>query len=100
MPRPLDAAAATFSPSCASVCPVPLASLLRDPAFHTLPHKTIPHRIEINGLVDRPISLTMDELLTLPSITIPVTLVSEGPWGLTWRLSVRASRAALAGRIL
>jgi nitrate reductase (NAD(P)H) len=36
------------------------------------------HRIEINGLVDRPVCISMDELLELPSVTIPVTLVCAG----------------------
>lgn len=36
------------------------------------------HRIEINGLVDRPMSISMDELAALPSVTIPVTLVCAG----------------------
>lgn len=40
------------------------------------PHNT--HRIEINGLVERPCSLSMDELLQLPSVTLPVTLVCAG----------------------
>ncbi|EFJ43675.1 nitrate reductase [Volvox carteri f. nagariensis] len=36
------------------------------------------HRIEINGLVDKPLFLTMDELVALPSITFPCTLVCAG----------------------
>nr|QPB70507.1 NitA [Volvox powersii] len=36
------------------------------------------HRIEINGLVDKPLTLTMDEIVALPSITFPVTLVCAG----------------------
>jgi len=36
------------------------------------------HRIEINGLVERPMSISMEELLELPSVTIPVTLVCAG----------------------
>ncbi|GIL55781.1 hypothetical protein Vafri_11308 [Volvox africanus] len=36
------------------------------------------HRIEINGLVDKPLVLTMDELIALPSITFPCTLVCAG----------------------
>ncbi len=36
------------------------------------------HRIEINGLVDKPLVLTMDELVALPSITFPCTLVCAG----------------------
>lgn len=36
------------------------------------------HRLTINGLVDTPITLTMDELIALPSVTLPVTLVCAG----------------------
>ncbi|KAG2489120.1 hypothetical protein HYH03_012346 [Edaphochlamys debaryana] len=36
------------------------------------------HRIEINGLVDKPLVLSMDELVALPSITFPCTLVCAG----------------------
>lgn len=36
------------------------------------------HRIEINGLVNKPLTLTMDELVALPSVTFPVTLVCAG----------------------
>ena len=36
------------------------------------------HRIEIKGLVDRPMSLTMDDILKFPSTTIPVTLACAG----------------------
>ncbi|GAX75762.1 hypothetical protein CEUSTIGMA_g3205.t1 [Chlamydomonas eustigma] len=36
------------------------------------------HKVEINGLVDRPVSLSMDEIMSFPSITIPVTLVCAG----------------------
>jgi nitrate reductase (NAD(P)H) len=36
------------------------------------------HKITINGLVDRPMEIGMDELLQLPSVTIPVTLVCAG----------------------
>lgn len=36
------------------------------------------HRIDITGLVDRPMSFTMDELLLLPNVTIPVTLSCSG----------------------
>ncbi len=40
------------------------------------------HRLTINGLVDTPITLTMDELIALPSVTLPVTLVCAGNrWG-------------------
>lgn len=36
------------------------------------------HRITINGLVDTPLTLTMDELVALPSVTLPITLVCAG----------------------
>lgn len=36
------------------------------------------HRLTINGLVDTPITLTMDELVALPSVTLPVMLVCAG----------------------
>lgn len=36
------------------------------------------HRITINGLVDKPITLTMDELVAMPSVTLPITLVCAG----------------------
>ncbi|CAG9466332.1 unnamed protein product [Pedinophyceae sp. YPF-701] len=36
------------------------------------------HRITVNGLVDKPITYTMEELMKLPQRTIPVTLVCAG----------------------
>ncbi|PNH10814.1 Nitrate reductase [NADH] [Tetrabaena socialis] len=36
------------------------------------------HRIEINGAVDKPIVLNMDDLVALPSVTFPCTLVCAG----------------------
>jgi nitrate reductase (NAD(P)H) len=36
------------------------------------------HRIDFGGLVDRPCSMTMDELVALPSVTLPITLVCAG----------------------
>ena len=36
------------------------------------------HRIELTGLVNRPVILTMDDILSLPSTTIPVTMVCAG----------------------
>lgn len=36
------------------------------------------HRINIGGMVGKPCSLTMDELVKLPTVTIPVTLVCAG----------------------
>ncbi|CAD7704946.1 unnamed protein product [Ostreobium quekettii] len=36
------------------------------------------HRVEVNGLVDRPVALSMDELVAFPSVTIPVTVTCAG----------------------
>ncbi|GFR51547.1 hypothetical protein Agub_g13966, partial [Astrephomene gubernaculifera] len=36
------------------------------------------HRVEIKGLVDKPLVLTMDDILSLPSVTFPCTLVCAG----------------------
>lgn len=36
------------------------------------------HRVNIGGLVDSPLSLTMDDLVKLPSITLPVTVTCAG----------------------
>nr|AGC97428.1 nitrate reductase [Dunaliella salina] len=36
------------------------------------------HRLQINGLVDRPMTLTMDDLVAMPSVTLPMTLVCCG----------------------
>eukprot|EP00210_Caulerpa_lentillifera_P005019 g4793.t1 len=36
------------------------------------------HRVEVTGLVDRPLSLTMDEIVKLPAVTIPVTVTCAG----------------------
>ncbi|KAJ9531496.1 hypothetical protein QJQ45_015040 [Haematococcus lacustris] len=36
------------------------------------------HRIHLKGLVERPCSLSMDELLQLPQVTMPITLVCAG----------------------
>ncbi len=36
------------------------------------------HRLEITGLVNRPVTLTMQDILSLPPITLPVTLVCAG----------------------
>lgn len=32
------------------------------------------HRIQVNGLVDSPLTITMDELIDMPSVTLPVSL--------------------------
>ena len=36
------------------------------------------HRIDISGLVDRPMSISMAELVSLPTVTVPVTLNCAG----------------------
>ena len=36
------------------------------------------HTVTIDGVVDTPLTLTMDELVAMPSLTIPVTLVCAG----------------------
>ena len=36
------------------------------------------HKIKIHGLVSKPMEITMDQLLLLPSVKIPVTLVCAG----------------------
>mmetsp|Transcript_12808 Transcript_12808/g.33016 ORF Transcript_12808/g.33016 Transcript_12808/m.33016 type:complete len:834 (+) Transcript_12808:157-2658(+) len=36
------------------------------------------HRVTINGMVDKPMTLSMNDIVALPSITIPVTLVCAG----------------------
>eukprot|EP00199_Chlamydomonas_sp_CCMP681_P001486 CAMPEP_0119101232 /NCGR_PEP_ID=MMETSP1180-20130426/336_1 /TAXON_ID=3052 ORGANISM="Chlamydomonas cf sp, Strain CCMP681" /NCGR_SAMPLE_ID=MMETSP1180 /ASSEMBLY_ACC=CAM_ASM_000741 /LENGTH=868 /DNA_ID=CAMNT_0007085319 /DNA_START=39 /DNA_END=2645 /DNA_ORIENTATION=+ len=36
------------------------------------------HRVAIGGLVSKPMTLTMEEILQLPSVTLPVTLVCAG----------------------
>ncbi|KIZ05991.1 hypothetical protein MNEG_1964 [Monoraphidium neglectum] len=61
------------------------AGFITPPSIHYVRnHGAVPkldwatHRIDISGLVDRPCSMSMDELLTLPSVTLPVTLVCAG----------------------
>lgn len=36
------------------------------------------HRLNIGGLVDKPMSITMNELIAMPSVTKPITLVCAG----------------------
>lgn len=36
------------------------------------------HRLEITGLVNKPVTLTMDDILSLPPTTLPVTMVCAG----------------------
>jgi hypothetical protein len=60
-------------------CGAPFAPRLHAPARNarTRPANP-PRRIEIGGLVERPMSISMDELLSMPSVTLPVTLVCAG----------------------
>lgn len=71
-------------------CEAPL-SILREHKYLTPPtlhyvrnHGICPklfwhsHTIEITGLVDKPVNLTMQELMTLPRISVPVTLNCAG----------------------
>jgi nitrate reductase (NAD(P)H) len=39
------------------------------------------HTITINGLVEQQLTISMDELVAMPSVTIPVTLVCAGVYG-------------------
>jgi nitrate reductase (NAD(P)H) len=41
------------------------------------------HTITVNGLVEQQLTISMDELAAMPSVTIPVTLVCAGT---AWRL--------------
>ena len=36
------------------------------------------HRVVVNGLVSTPLTLTMDDIISMPSVRIPVTLVCAG----------------------
>ena len=36
------------------------------------------HRLEIKGLVNNPIIITMQDILSMPSTTLPVTMVCAG----------------------
>ncbi|GMH44112.1 hypothetical protein BSKO_12046 [Bryopsis sp. KO-2023] len=58
------------------ITPVSLHLVRNHGAAPKLNWKT--HRVEINGLVDKPISLTMDEIVKFPSITVPVTVTCAG----------------------
>ena len=40
--------------------------------------KWVDHRIVINGLVSKAVEISMDELLEMPSVTLPATLVCAG----------------------
>ncbi|KAI8463380.1 MAG: nitrate reductase [Monoraphidium minutum] len=61
------------------------AGFITPPSIHYVRnHGAVPkldwatHRIDIGGLVERPCSISMDELLALPSVTMPITLVCAG----------------------
>lgn len=72
-------------------CEPPMADLMAS-GFYTPPqlhyvrnHGAVPrldwatHRIDIGGLVNKPgVSITMEELVAMPSVTLPVTLVCAG----------------------
>lgn len=71
-------------------CEAPL-SMLVDQGFITPPslhfvrnHGAAPqlsfddHRLEVSGLVDTPLTLSMADILAMPSVTIPVTLTCAG----------------------
>eukprot|EP00168_Porphyra_purpurea_P015410 TRINITY_DN473_c0_g1_i10.p1 TRINITY_DN473_c0_g1~~TRINITY_DN473_c0_g1_i10.p1 ORF type:complete len:616 (+),score=268.70 TRINITY_DN473_c0_g1_i10:539-2386(+) len=71
-------------------CEAPL-SMLVDQGFITPPslhfvrnHGAAPqlsfedHRMEVTGLVDKPLNLSMEDILSMPSVTIPVTLTCAG----------------------
>jgi len=58
---------------------------LTPPTYHVIRnHGKVPrlswhsHSIDISGLVDRPLKLTMDELVKLPMVTLPVTVQCAG----------------------
>ncbi|CAD7697183.1 unnamed protein product [Ostreobium quekettii] len=58
------------------VTPVSLHLVRNHGAVPKLDWKT--HRIEVGGLVNNPVSMSMDELVKFPSITIPVTVTCAG----------------------
>lgn len=39
------------------------------------------HRLAVNGLVAKPTTFTMDDLLKLPAIDVTCTLTCVGEWG-------------------
>lgn len=71
-------------------CEPPLTALVQNgfitpPSLHYVRnHGYVPdckwetHRVEVKGLVEKPLALTMDEIVAMPSFTIPVTLVCAG----------------------
>jgi len=71
-------------------CEPPLTSLVENgfitpPSLHFVRnHGPVPdckwesHKVEVQGLVEKPVTLTMDEITAMPSFTIPVTLVCAG----------------------
>jgi nitrate reductase (NAD(P)H) len=36
------------------------------------------HRVEISGLVNRPVTISMQDILSLPQSTLPITMVCAG----------------------
>ena len=64
---------------------VMMYGLVTPPSIHLVRnHGAVPkldwrtHRLEVCGLVGTPLSLSMDELSALPSVTLPVTVVCAG----------------------
>ena len=58
------------------VCAVYISTLTAALTLIMRPHDAL--RLHVEGLVDRPVALSMDEILRLPSVTLPVTLVCSG----------------------
>lgn len=56
--------------------PVSLHIVRNHGAVPKLDWKT--HKIEIGGMVERPTSITMEELLTFPTVTVPATVTCAG----------------------
>ncbi|WIA41019.1 hypothetical protein OEZ86_004657 [Tetradesmus obliquus] len=61
------------------------SGFITPPAIHYVRnHGAVPklswssHKITLNGLVEKELSISMDELVAMPSVTIPVTLVCAG----------------------
>lgn len=69
-------------------CEAPMDALMASgfitpPSLHYVRnHGAVPkiqwanHRIQVNGLVDKPFTITMDELVEMPSVTLPVSSCS------------------------
>jgi len=57
------------------------------------------HRIFINGLVDQPYTITMDELVAMPHVTLPITLVCAGKQPVEWPTYVSSRDCNLLVRV-